>query len=216
MKPTTKKPIESALRTFCESQHRLLIVIAVTFVIGLVTLWPLVDDYFAGKNERAEITEELRSARLDEAAIDQLEEKVGDLTAQLEAIDSRTVSQTNVSTFRSQLVELARASGCQVRRITVGALQSRPWRKGDRPLKGRADGSDSKTDSNLTLEKQPLSLSVSGTVIGLKTLLERMRDEGTLVHVKSLDIRPTAQSRKNVILDLELWFFQLTAAAAAS
>ena len=44
--------IEQALRKFCESRHRKLIVIAGTFIVGLVMVLPLVDVLRAGRDER--------------------------------------------------------------------------------------------------------------------------------------------------------------------
>ena len=44
--------IEQTLRRFCESKHRKLIVIAGTFVVGLVLVLPLVDVIRAGRDEK--------------------------------------------------------------------------------------------------------------------------------------------------------------------
>ncbi|HEY3395048.1 MAG TPA: hypothetical protein VGK58_20255, partial [Lacipirellulaceae bacterium] len=55
--------IEQTLRRFCESKHRWLIVIAGTFVVGLVLVLPLVDAYSAGRDEKAALLTELDSAK---------------------------------------------------------------------------------------------------------------------------------------------------------
>ena len=44
--------IEQALRRFCESKHRKLIVTGVTFVVGLLLVMPLVDSIRAGGDEK--------------------------------------------------------------------------------------------------------------------------------------------------------------------
>ena len=44
--------IEQALRRFCESKHRKLIVIAGTFIVGLVLVMPLVDVLRSGRDEK--------------------------------------------------------------------------------------------------------------------------------------------------------------------
>ena len=44
--------IEQTLRRFCESKHRKLIVIAGTFVVGLVLVMPLVDVLLADVTKR--------------------------------------------------------------------------------------------------------------------------------------------------------------------
>ena len=208
--------IEPTLRAFCESRHRWLIVISVTLGIGLVTLLPLVDDYFAGKSEKTECMEELRNARLDAADLDTLKSRVAELTAQLDGIEKRTVSESTVAEYRSQLVDLARTSGCQLRRITVGTAQSRPWYKGNDPIENQPKTATKKKSSGLELERQPLALSVSGSMSSLKSLLEQIRNDQLLMHVKNMELRPTGQDRKQVILDLELWFFDLNVQAAAA
>ena len=48
---------------FCESKHRTLIVIAGTFVVGLVLVMPLVDVIRAGHDEKETLLAELDSAR---------------------------------------------------------------------------------------------------------------------------------------------------------
>ena len=55
--------IEQTLRRFCESPHRGLIVIAGTFIVGLVLVLPLVDVYRAGHNDKTALLAELDSAR---------------------------------------------------------------------------------------------------------------------------------------------------------
>src|ERR1051326_368696 len=62
---TRKRPtmIELALRRFCESKHRKLIVTGVTFVVGLLLVMPVVDSIRAGGDEKDALLTELDSAR---------------------------------------------------------------------------------------------------------------------------------------------------------
>ena len=55
--------IEQALRRFCESKHRKLIVIAGTFIVGLLLVMPLVDVIRAGHDEKEALLTELESAQ---------------------------------------------------------------------------------------------------------------------------------------------------------
>lgn len=55
--------IEESLRKFCESPHRWLIVIAGTFIVGLVLVIPLVDVYSAERDERSSLLTELGAAK---------------------------------------------------------------------------------------------------------------------------------------------------------
>lgn len=205
---------KSIARSLCESRYRWLIVISVTLGVGLTTLLPLADDYLDGKTEKSDCLEELRNARLEVADLGKLKSRIDQLKSELVEIEGRTVSESTVSEYRGRLVDFARTSGCQLRRITVGDGQTRPWRDGDDPVDSKGKAEEQLT--GLILERQPLVISVSGTVSGLKSLLEQMRNERLLMHVRSMELRPTGQTRKQVTLDLELWFFDLHTKTAAA
>ncbi|MBN1851770.1 MAG: hypothetical protein JW829_03570 [Pirellulales bacterium] len=198
------------------NRHRGPIVISVTLGLGIVTLLPLVDDYYAGKTEKKECIEDLRVARQEEADLDTLTRQVGDLTTRLNDIKQKTVSKSSVHAYRSQLVDLVRLTGCQLRRLTVGVSQARPWCKGDDPLNEKPAKVTRENTTNLVLERQPVVMSVSGSMTSLKALLKEIREDRPLMHVKSMELHPLGSQRKQVILDLELWFFDLNALSAAA
>src|SRR5688500_12924428 len=82
---------EEAVRKFCEYRHRPLIVIAGTFVAGLLLVLPLVDVYYAGRNEKTALEGELDSAR-SMASNSSLDARVSEKLAQLAALEARTVN----------------------------------------------------------------------------------------------------------------------------
>jgi hypothetical protein len=66
-------------------------------------------------------------------------------------------------------------------------------------------------DSPYRLNVHPLSLSVSGTLSGVKALLDRLHSTDRLIRNKSLAVYPPGQEdRRQVVMDLELNLFNLT------
>jgi hypothetical protein len=201
--------IEQTLRRFCESSYRGLIVIAGTFAVGLVLVIPLVDVYRAGLAEKETLLAELDSAKQVAAELDVFQSRVGQKLAELAAIEARTTNDDSMPALRGKLVDLAKETDCNIRRLSVGAVSSRPWRPGEDPtLPGGATKSD-EPGTGFVLEWRPVSISVSGTSANLRTLLERIAAADMLMHTKSLEMYPSSPNRQSLTLDMELWYFTL-------
>jgi hypothetical protein len=201
--------IEQALRRFCESKHRLLIVIAGTFAVGLVLVLPLVDVIRAGHNEKEALLAELESAEQVAKALPQVESRAAEKVTQLEAFQRRTVDDESLPALRERLVDLAKEAGCNIRRLNVGAASSRPWKPGDSPFATAADSKRNDTGAGFLLEWRPLSISLSGTSASLRSMVERVAAAGMLMHTKSFEMYPSSPSRQTLTLDMELWYFTL-------
>ena len=201
--------IEQTLRNFCESRHRWLIVIAGTFAVGLVLVIPLVDAYCAGRNEKEALLAELDSARQVAAKLSETESRVAAELAQLKVFEARTTDEDSLPVLRGKLVDLAKETGCNIRRLSVGAASSRPWIPGDDPINPVASSKPSETSPAFTLEWRPVSISLSGSSASLRTLLERIAAAGMLMHAKSLEMYPSSPTRQSLSLDMEIWYFTL-------
>ncbi len=200
--------IEQALRSFCEAKHRTLIVIAGTFVVGLVLILPLVDVLCNGHDEKEALTTELDSAKNVAAGLDGFEKRVEEKLAELGVFEARTVDGASMPVLRGKLVDLAKETGCSVRRITVGAAAARPWASGDNPV-GPVEVKQDDANSTFKLEWRPVSISLSGTSANLRSMLERINDSGMLMHARTFEMYPTSPNRQSLTLDLELWYYTL-------
>jgi hypothetical protein len=200
--------IEQALRTFCEARHRWLIVIAGTFVVGLVLVLPLVDVIRAGHDEKETLITELDSAKTVASELEGFEARVKEKLAELDVQEARTVDDESMPALREKLVDLAKETACSIRRISVGAASSRPWTPGENPI-GPVETKQNETNSAFKLEWRPVSISLSGTSSSLRSMLERVSDSGMLVHAKSFEMYPTSPTRQTLTLDLELWYYTL-------
>jgi hypothetical protein len=200
--------IEQALRTFCEARHRKLIVIAGTFVVGLVLVLPLVDVLRAGHDEKGNLIVELDSARTVAAELEGFESRVKEKLAELDKFEARTVDDESMPAQREKLVDLAKETSCSVRRIAVGPVTSRPWSPGQNPI-GPAELKPGETPSPFKLEWRPVSISLSGSSASLRTMLEKMSESGMLMHAKNFEMFPSNPSRQSLTLDLEIWYYTL-------
>jgi hypothetical protein len=200
--------IEQALRRFCESKHRSLIVIAGTFIVSLVLIVPLVDVYRAGNDEKEGVLAELESARLVSAELPKFEARVAEKLAQLKQFEARTVDDASMPVLRGKLVDLAKETGCSIRRISVGAASSREWQPGQDPTTA-TDVKPSETPSPYKLEWRSISLSLSGTSQSLRSMVDRVAAAGMLMHTKSFEMYPSSPTRQTLTLDMELWYFTL-------
>jgi hypothetical protein len=200
--------IEQTLRRFCESKHRKLIVIAGTFIVGLLLVLPLVDVYCAGLNEKEALLAELESAEQEATTLPKLESRVAEKVAQMAAFQERTVDEASVPVLRSKLMDLAKETGCSIRRLNVGNAASRPWKPGVSPI-APADPNRDESKTGFLLEWRPVSMSLSGSSASLRSMVERVAAAGMLMHTKSFEMYPSSPSRQSLTLDLELWYFTL-------
>jgi hypothetical protein len=201
--------IEETLRPFCESPHRGLIVIAGTFIVGLVLILPLVDVYRADHSDKIALLAELDSARSVAAQLETTEREAAEKLAQLEGQEARTVDDESLATLRGKLVDLAKDTGCSIRRLSVGAASSRPWGAGEDPIAPTATAKPGAATSGFMLEWRPVSVSLSGPSASLRSLLERIAASNMMMHAKSVEMFPSNPSRQSLTLDLELWYFNL-------
>ena len=202
--------IEKALQRFCESPKRWLIVTAVTFVVGLVLVLPLVDLYCAERDKREAVLAELDAAKQVTSGLGKFEERVNARLDELRVFEARTVDEGEVPEFRGQLVDMVREAGCSLRRLNVGPPSTRPWHEGDDPTAPRSDSRHGDDDTNLDLQWRPVSISLSGSIAGLEGFLQRLGVARMLMYTRTFEMYPSTPSRRTLTLDMELWYFTLT------
>jgi hypothetical protein len=199
---------ESLLRAFCESNHRQLIVAIVTTLAGLVVLVPLVDDYFDKRESRRTLREDLDRARETELTLPAFEKRVAELEATAQQLEDRTVSDALVSQYRTNLMEMVRQAGCQVRRLEVGGSAHRPWLEEDNPLQATAP-TPTANKTPFQLERRSLNLSVDGEMATIHNLLEQLEQDKTIAYPRRVQLHSAGGRGASATLELELWLFAL-------
>jgi hypothetical protein len=203
--------IEQTLRRFCEFKHRKLIVIAGTFIVGLVLVMPLVDLIRAGHDEQENLLVELDSARNVAAELQAFEARAAEKTAQLKTFEARTVDEESLPNLRTKLVDLAKETGCSIRKLSVAGVSSRAWHPGESPFTQTNDKkpADAAASPTVQLEWRPVTVSLSGTSASLRSMVERVAGSGMLMHTKSLEMYPSSPTRQALTLEMEIWYYTL-------
>jgi hypothetical protein len=201
--------IEQALRRFCESKHRKLIVIASTFIVGLLLVLPLVDVIRAGRDEKEALLTELESARIVASDLQAFEKRVNEKLTQLKSLEGQTVNDASLPNLRGKLMDFAKDTACSIRRINVGGMASRPWQPGQNPIATTLDKKPADASSGFMLEWRPVNLSLSGSSASLRSMVEKIAESGMFMHIKSLEMFPSSVKRESLTLDMEIWYFTL-------
>jgi len=200
--------IEQTLRRFCESKHRKLIVIAGTFIVGLLLVMPLVDVIHAGRDDKEALLTELESARIVASELGAFERRVNEKFAQLKSLEARTVDDASVASLQNKLLDFAKGT-CNIRRLNVGAVASRPWLPSQSPIATTFDKKAADANSNFVLEWRPINLSLSGSSASLRAMVEKLAGSKMFMHIKSLEMYPSSPKRESLTLDMEIWYFTL-------
>jgi hypothetical protein len=199
------------IRRFCESPRRWLIVAIVTALLAVAAVLPTVDLYLINRASRSDLTLRLQAARQTAEQLPDFEKRAAQLKEELRELEDRTVEEDNLARFRSQLVDAARESGCQIRRLEVGTATRRPWKERDQPL---AESPAAGRATPFFLERRNVVLAVDGTMPAIHDLLARLEKERTMSHPHRLMMQPANGTVETVTLEIELWLFALSRTAA--
>ncbi len=200
--------VEEELRRFLDNRWRRLIVIIVSFGIGLLTVWPAADEYTALRERRLELFDSLTEAQQQASELSSLKAEADERNRTLAELESQTVPLSQVHRFRSRLVELTRRSGCRVRKIQLGVPRATVWYEKDNPRKPPR-AAERGPETPFQLQTQPVTLSASGSLNQVKQLLAGLHDTGKMMHTKRFNLRPMGPDRKEIVLELELILFHL-------
>ena len=204
---------ELILRRLLEGRAGRWSIIIVTLALILACVLPIADRYFALRMTEADLSAELRRAKLQVERTGDLQRKAQAVSKQLTEMEARALSDENAHAFRQSLVTLARNSGCQLRSLHMSQPQLRTWHTTDDPFDkpgAKRDRKDERTDSGYQLRTQPIQLSVSGTLDQARSLLTELQKSGKLISVTNLSVHPSGEDRNKVVMEVQITLFGLT------
>ncbi len=201
--------IEKLAERLAQSKHRWLIVTGVTFLIALASALPQVDLLLAERSERAVLQDELAQAEATATRLPTYELKLAEKQEELDRLRKLVVDESQLGALRTWLVEAARQSGCQVRRIDLAAPTKRPWNESDNPLDPPAAGKVDSQKTPFELETRAVAFSVTGSSNEVLALLKAIDADTRLKHANTIELKPTNRSDHELQLDLTLWYFAL-------
>ena len=203
--------IETALRRFVEHPARHWAIIILILGIGFTVVLPIADEHSNSRQDRAHLEELVAKMRREVADLEEVRRKANEKRERLSELEALAVAADQVPLFRQEVVDWARKSGCQVRRIRLEPPKSQRWQKGD-TLSESTAAKRKRVDSPYVLQTQPLSVSVSGTLSKVKSLLSELHSSDRLIQCGNLLVNPSRDNRKEVVLNVELMLFDLTRA----
>ena len=207
---------ETVIRRCLRGRARLWLLITLICGVGVTIILPGTDAYSDSRQCRAQLAARLAEMRQQVANIDRLRRNAVEKRIRRQELEALNIPADGLHLFRREIVSWARNSGCQVRRIHVGEPRSRPWRRGDSLLEVDARSATKKPDSLYVLNSRPCSLSISGTLAGVKSLLNDLESSKRLIGGNKMSLRPTPDNRAEAVMDLELTLFNLAETAAPS
>lgn len=204
--------VEMMLRGLVDHPRRGLFVIILTCLLALLTVWPLVDEYFVVVSDCERLELQIVDTEQEILSIDELRKLGHAQAARLEQLRQRTIGEQELHGFSSRLVEITRSAGCQLRRVDLGQVQKRKWLEGDDPLRALPASAGAK-ETPFELCTQRVGLSISGPLERVQALLSELHALDKLAHTQSIQLKPNSDDRSEVNLDLELLFFDLRRAS---
>jgi hypothetical protein len=206
--------IEAILRHYLQSRWRRLIVLILISALGLLVILPSADEYFASSARRSRLVAELAEVRLSVGRLGRLREMAATKQTALAELEAWTVPQEKLNVFRGKVVEMARDTGCQIRRVSVGEARERPWRQGRDPLvENPAQG---EVESPHRLKMQSMSLMVSGPLPATRDFIQRLASSQELLHLGQFTLQPVEADGREISLEVDIMLFDLAEAPPAS
>jgi hypothetical protein len=209
---------EQYLRLALLSPWRGWIVIFGSLAVGLGVTWPIAENYFGLCSQARELEGELAESRLAESSIKLLEKQLEERQAALKQLQAACVPPERMSAFRTQVFDIARETGCQVRRMNVGETRHRPWRRGDDPLKTEGAAKPEPTDEpgKYQLRWQETSMAVSGRLTHVRAFLAKLLDMNLLIHAHRFSLQAAEGNETEALLEIECLLYDLQEERAAS
>ena len=203
---------DSIIEKVCTSPHRWLIVTGVTFVIALLTCLPLVDELLEARAERADLRAELDNADQAIKVLAELEQSVGILAQELSALKQKAVSKEQVPELRKWLMDAARQSGCNLRRVNFAATERRRWLKDDSPNAIPKTTTGLEPETPFDLETRNVSISVTGSQAEVKAILKILDEDQRIKHARAVELKPVGRGGRLMQLEITISYYALVEA----
>ena len=168
--------------------------------------WPAADDYFALRDRTNRLNASLETTRETVGDLPKIERQYNEKTDRLHRLESQLADDRGLNDFRTWVVDQIRQAGCQMRKVRVGAPNSRRWHENGDPLEVSANEGP---ETAYTLKTISFSVSASGAAENVRDLLARLHKSEKMMQAKRFSLHPDGPDGKEIVLDLELILFDL-------
>jgi hypothetical protein len=199
---------ETILRKMLTHPKRWWGVLIGSFGILLLFGLPLSDKYNELSGQRAELESALAQGKSLTQRAALYQKQTEKKKVELHGLEVQAISLEQVQRFRNAIVDLARDTGCTMRRIKLAEPSKRDWFEVDQPLQNRPH-SDKEQKSPFKLQTQQLTVQVTGPLASISELLGKLMGMERMYEMSNFVLRRSTEDQNLVELDLELQLFDL-------
>lgn len=202
--------VERLIRVIIEHPKRKMLVIILTFVMGVVFGLPAVEEYSAARNRMADAREKLEEASGAAANLPQLLGTLDKKKREVQELERKAVTEKDVEHLRDgELQKLIRESGCEMRQMNFDEIpEKRDWMSNDSPLRGPQVGDPGK-ETPFVLKQWKVRLRIEGPMGSIYKFLERMSQMDRFIHTRQVYMKRSEANENLTQLELEITLFDL-------
>ncbi len=180
---------------------------------------PRLADLWRQLASQREQTAQMLAGLAESDQTQRLAQQVLEVQRELQAVESKMVAIEQMPAIQSHLMELARDSGCQLRKAAIQSSTSQTWeleeesRTGEGsapPLPGRAPFTRAITAENpYHLTTEQISLTLTGTLTQTLDFMDRVNKQPWLMRVAQITFSREGEGNGELVVEANLTFHKL-------
>lgn len=201
--------VDQLVRTIVEHPKRKLLVIILTFVMGVVFVLPAVEEYSAAQNRTVSAREKLTEAEGAAANVPQMQAALAKRRTEVEALESKAITERDVESLRTDLQRLIRDVGCEMREVYIEEIPTRrAWMSNDSPLTGAPVGNPGQ-ETPFVLVQWESKIRLEGEMGSIYKFLAQLNQMDRLIHTKVVELKRSDINENQTQLRVEMTLFGL-------
>ena len=202
--------VDQLVRTIVEHPKRKLLVIILTLITGVVFGLPSVEEYSAAQARMATAREKLNDASGNAANLPQVQATLDAKKRELEVLERKAVSETDIEKFREELQRMIRETGCEMREVNVDETpQKRAWMSKDSPLRN-GPVTDPGTETPFVLSQWNARMRLEGSMGAVYKFLASLNQMDRFIHTKEVQLARADGQENRTQLRMDITFYGLT------
>ena len=174
-------------------------------VIQLPTLADQLDEL----RRQAAHQNELESGLVRSDRCAKLIEQQREVQEEIEKFELAMVTSDEMAAVQTELMELARRSGCRLRKATMQAGSHETWELERDPTEEEDDEYDSE-ESPYTLGTELISLSLTGTLEQVSSFLTELHEKPWLMTIPQINFAQSPDEEETLVVEATLTYYRLT------
>lgn len=200
--------VDGTVRWIIQHEKRTLIVITLTFVTGLLLILPAVEEYSAAKDRLRTAREKVSETKRQLQNLPQLQRTFEQKKRELQALESKAVTQNDVEHLRGLLQKLIRETECEMREVTISEPNIRPWTTNDSVRRGTIL-SELGTETPFRLIQRNGILRIEGAMPNVYRFLSGVHQLNRFINAKQIKLERSSRDENLTQLEMQFEMFDL-------